>query len=201
MNKSMPLLERLAGPLKLGLGGAPLGNLYEQLSDAEAERTLEEAWRLGLRYFDTAPLYGHGLSELRLGRMLRTQPREDFVLSTKVGRLLRPDPAAPPERDGYVHGAAAGAAFRLQLRRHPALDRREPGTAGPLAHRHRADPRHRPPHAWPRRAARALSRGDGRRLPRARSAARRRRAGRHRHRRERVGGVPRRAGRAATSTA
>jgi D-threo-aldose 1-dehydrogenase len=102
--KSMPLLERLAGPLKLGLGGAPLGNLYEPLSDAEAERTLEEAWRLGLRYFDTAPLYGHGLSELRLGRMLRSRPRADFVLSTKVGRLLRPDPAAPPERDGYVHG-------------------------------------------------------------------------------------------------
>ena len=104
MNQRTTLLERLAGPLKLGLGGAPLGNLYTAVTDADAERALEEAWRLGLRYFDTAPLYGHGLSELRLGRMLQAKPREDFVLSTKVGRLLRPDPAAPPERDGYVHG-------------------------------------------------------------------------------------------------
>lgn len=104
VNTSRQRLERLAGPPKLGLGGAPLGNLYAPLDDESAERTIEEAWRLGLRYFDTAPLYGHGLSELRLGRALQKKPREAFVLSTKVGRLLRPDPAAPAERDGYVRG-------------------------------------------------------------------------------------------------
>jgi D-threo-aldose 1-dehydrogenase len=98
------LFERLAGPLRLGLGGAPLGNLYAPLDDESAERTIEEAWQQGLRYFDTAPLYGHGLSELRLGRVLGKKPRDSFVLSTKVGRLLRPDPAAPPARDGYVQG-------------------------------------------------------------------------------------------------
>jgi D-threo-aldose 1-dehydrogenase len=98
------LFEQLAGPLRLGLGGAPLGNLYAPLDDESAERTIEEAWQQGLRYFDTAPLYGHGLSELRLGRVLGKKPRDSFVLSTKVGRLLRPDPAAPPARDGYVQG-------------------------------------------------------------------------------------------------
>ncbi|MBT2324583.1 aldo/keto reductase [Variovorax paradoxus] len=98
------LFERLAGPLHLGLGGAPLGNLYAPLDDESAEQTVEEAWRQGLRYFDTAPLYGHGLSEQRLGRVLGRKPRDSFVLSTKVGRLLRADPAAPPVRDGYVQG-------------------------------------------------------------------------------------------------
>ncbi len=101
---SLPPLQRLAAPPRLGLGGAPLGNLYAPLAEGEAERTIEEAWRLGLRYFDTAPLYGHGLSETRLGRVLRRKPRGDFVLSTKIGRLLDADPAPPPERDGYVRG-------------------------------------------------------------------------------------------------
>lgn len=98
------LFERLAGPLRLGLGGAPLGNLYSPVDDDSAQRTIEEAWQQGLRYFDTAPLYGHGLSEQRLGRVLQKKPRDSFVLSTKVGRLLRADAAAPPERDGYVQG-------------------------------------------------------------------------------------------------
>src|SRR6476620_10695678 len=82
------VLDRLCSPLGgagLGLGGAPLGNLYAPLSDEAADQTLEAAWRLGLRYFDTAPLYGHGLSEQRLGRFLRARPRDAFVLSTKVG--------------------------------------------------------------------------------------------------------------------
>jgi len=97
------VLDRFQGPLRLGLGGAPLGNLYAPLSDDEALRTIEEAWHLGVRYFDTAPLYGHGLSEVRLGRFLQVQPRDHFILSTKVGRLLSPDPDPPAERDGYVH--------------------------------------------------------------------------------------------------
>jgi D-threo-aldose 1-dehydrogenase len=101
------VLDRLCSPLGgagLGLGGAPLGNLYAPLSDEAADQTLEAAWRLGLRYFDTAPLYGHGLSEQRLGRFLRARPRDAFVLSTKVGRLLQADPQAPPERDGFHRG-------------------------------------------------------------------------------------------------
>ncbi|WP_076999699.1 aldo/keto reductase [Variovorax sp. KK3] len=108
MSAAAHLLSRI-GPL--GLGGAPLGNLYAPLDDDEAGRTVEEAWRLGLRYFDTAPLYGHGLSEQRLGQVLRRKPRDDFVLSTKVGRLLSPDPAPPVERDGYVRGLPLAPRF------------------------------------------------------------------------------------------
>ncbi len=77
---------------RLGYGAAALGNLYEEMSDAVARRVLEAAWERGIRYFDTAPHYGLGLSERRLGAFLRTKPRDEFVLSTKVGRLLRPDP-------------------------------------------------------------------------------------------------------------
>ncbi|MFI4974033.1 MAG: aldo/keto reductase [Caulobacterales bacterium] len=79
----------------LGFGSAPLGNMHRVLSEAEAEATLEAAWDAGLRYFDTAPLYGHGLSEMRMGRVLRRRPRDAFLISTKVGRLL--EPCAPGE--------------------------------------------------------------------------------------------------------
>ena len=88
--------------LRLGLGGAPLGNLFEAVSDAEARQLVEAAWHSGCRSFDTAPHYGHGLSEHRLGAALRGQPRGDFVLSSKVGRLLTPDAAAPRAQHGYV---------------------------------------------------------------------------------------------------
>ena len=74
---------------KLGLGTAPLGGLFAPVSDAEAEATIARAWSLGVRYFDTAPLYGFGLAEQRLGRFLRSRPRDQYVISTKVGRLLR----------------------------------------------------------------------------------------------------------------
>ncbi len=76
----------------LGYGAANLGNLYRALDDGEAFAVLEAAWDAGIRNFDTAPHYGLGLSERRLGEFLRTKPREDYVLSTKVGRLLRPVP-------------------------------------------------------------------------------------------------------------
>lgn len=83
---------------ELGFGTAPLGNLYRAVGDAEADAVLSRAWDMGLRYFDTAPLYGFGLSETRLNRFLRGKPRGDYVLSTKIGRLLA---ACPPEaRDG-----------------------------------------------------------------------------------------------------
>ncbi len=72
----------------LGFGGAPLGNLYTAISEAEAQATLDAAWEAGIRLFDTAPLYGFGLSEERFGRALSGRPRAELVLSTKVGRLL-----------------------------------------------------------------------------------------------------------------
>jgi D-threo-aldose 1-dehydrogenase len=88
----------------LGFGGAPLGNLYTPLADDDAVALVRAAHALGIRYFDTAPHYGHGLSEHRIGAALRALPREDYLLSTKVGRLLTPDPRAPRDRDGYVGG-------------------------------------------------------------------------------------------------
>jgi D-threo-aldose 1-dehydrogenase len=72
----------------LGLGGATLGNLYAAMSDDEAAATVDAAWDAGIRLFDTAPHYGLGLSEERLGRALSRRPREEFVLSTKVGRII-----------------------------------------------------------------------------------------------------------------
>ena len=74
----------------LGFGGAGLGNLYREVSDEAAVETLDAAWGHGIRYFDTAPYYGFGLSEARLGAYLRSRDRNSFVLSTKVGRLLLP---------------------------------------------------------------------------------------------------------------
>jgi D-threo-aldose 1-dehydrogenase len=74
----------------LGFGGAGIGNLYRAMPDSRATATLEAAWDAGIRYFDTAPHYGLGLSERRLGGVLRGKPRHEFVVSTKVGRLLVP---------------------------------------------------------------------------------------------------------------
>jgi D-threo-aldose 1-dehydrogenase len=79
---------------QMGFGGAPLGNLFKPVAADAAQRAIDGAYDLGLRYFDTAPLYGHGLSERRLGEALRSRPRESFVLSTKVGRVL--EPGTPP---------------------------------------------------------------------------------------------------------
>jgi D-threo-aldose 1-dehydrogenase len=75
---------------RLGLGTAPLGGLYAPVAHDDALCTIEAAWQAGIRFFDTAPLYGHGLAEMRLGEALANRPRDDYVLATKVGRLLRP---------------------------------------------------------------------------------------------------------------
>jgi D-threo-aldose 1-dehydrogenase len=75
---------------RIGLGGAPLAGLFTPVPDAEATATVEAAWEEGWRYFDTAPHYGLGLSERRLGEALRDRPRADVVVSSKVGRLLVP---------------------------------------------------------------------------------------------------------------
>jgi D-threo-aldose 1-dehydrogenase len=77
----------------LGYGAANVGNLFRPLSDDEAWAVMDAAWDSGIRYFDTAPHYGLGLSERRLGAFLQTKPREEYVLSTKAGRLLRSNPA------------------------------------------------------------------------------------------------------------
>ena len=75
-------------PGTLGFGTAPLGNMFRDIPDAEARATVDAAWDDGIRYFDTAPLYGAGLAELRLGEALAERPRSDYVISTKVGRLI-----------------------------------------------------------------------------------------------------------------
>ncbi|MDR6866842.1 D-threo-aldose 1-dehydrogenase [Microbacterium resistens] len=85
----------------LGYGAANVGNLFRPLSDDEAWAVLDAAWESGIRYYDTAPHYGLGLSERRLGAFLRTKPRGEFVLSTKAGRLLRPN----PDRSGALDTA------------------------------------------------------------------------------------------------
>lgn len=87
---------------RLGLGTAPLGGLFRPISDPDAEATLVAAWQQGIRYFDTAPLYGSGLAENRLGRFLLGKPRSQFIVSTKVGRRLIPD-AGVTVHNGY-HG-------------------------------------------------------------------------------------------------
>src|SRR3954454_11398490 len=89
-----------AAPVKLGrtdlvvtrlaLGLAPIGGLYRPVGDEQAIATVDRAWERGVRLFDTAPLYGYGLSERRLGISLSKRPRDQFVLATKVGRVLVP---------------------------------------------------------------------------------------------------------------
>ncbi|WP_439410207.1 aldo/keto reductase [Bradyrhizobium sp. DASA03076] len=95
---------RLADNLEvtsIGLGSAPLGGLFSAVSDADAEATVAKAWSLGVRFFDTAPLYGFGLAERRLGAFLRQQQRESYVISTKVGRLLRAPDSTTVEDDHF----------------------------------------------------------------------------------------------------
>ncbi|MBB2897153.1 aldo/keto reductase [Pseudomonas sp. AS2.8] len=79
----------------LGFGGAPLGNMFREVGDADARATLEAAWDAGIRLYDTSPHYGAGLSERRFAEVLADKPRDDFVLCSKVGRLL--EPADQPE--------------------------------------------------------------------------------------------------------
>ncbi len=81
----------------LGMGCAPLGSWYKRVSDADARATVDAAWNAGVRLFDTAPFYGYTLSEHRLGEAMRDRPRSEWVLSTKVGRMMQPlkAPRAP----------------------------------------------------------------------------------------------------------
>ena len=97
------------GPL--GFGGASVGNLYREVDDLTAARVIDAFWEAGVRYFDTAPHYGLGLSEKRLGDSLRQRPRAEFIVSSKVGRLLKPDPTGATETN------AEGFMVRSTLRR------------------------------------------------------------------------------------
>lgn len=90
---------------RLGLGTAPLAGLYHAVAEDQALAALERAWDLGIRFFDTAPLYGYGLGETRTGAVLARKPRAEFALATKVGRLLRP--GAPPEPGQVFFGTPA----------------------------------------------------------------------------------------------
>ncbi|WP_147915471.1 aldo/keto reductase [Ruania zhangjianzhongii] len=99
--RARALTDRLA-LTEVGFGAACLGNLYSAISDEQSEACVDAAWDAGIRYFDTAPHYGLGLSERRLGRALAGRPRDEFTLSTKVGRLLVPRlPPLPRDDDMF----------------------------------------------------------------------------------------------------
>ena len=104
-------------PHWLGLGTAPLGGLHRAVEEHEAVEAIERAWDLGIRFFDTAPYYGSGLAETRLGLALRGRPRAEFVVSTKVGRRLEPGRSswhsAPPLR-AYFDFSYDGALRSLE---------------------------------------------------------------------------------------
>src|SRR5258708_28706212 len=95
----VPLGRTALTVTRFGLGTAPLAGLFEAVDEAQGIAVIERAWENGIRFFDTAPLYGHGLAELRLGKGLRQKPLDEFTLATKVGRLLRADVPPPPRPD------------------------------------------------------------------------------------------------------
>ena len=101
-------LARIPNLTELGLGAAQFGNLFRETTDEACVDAVDAAWEAGIRYFDTAPHYGLGLSELRLGRALAGRPRDEYVLSTKVGRALVPTPqnVGSLDDDGFIVPAA-----------------------------------------------------------------------------------------------
>lgn len=95
-------MTRYVPPRPLGMGGAPLGNLFDRIPEEVALATVEAAWNAGIRHYDTAPHYGAGLSEHRMGAVLRNNPRAEFALSTKVGRILEAADDVPEHDEGFV---------------------------------------------------------------------------------------------------
>ena len=83
-------------PVRIGIGGVAIGNAWRPTTNAESQATLAAAWDAGVRYYDTSPFYGFGLSERRFGHFLHAQPRDEFVLSTKVGRVFTATDVPPP---------------------------------------------------------------------------------------------------------
>jgi D-threo-aldose 1-dehydrogenase len=106
---------------ELGLGSAPFGNLYVETTDEASSATVAAAWDAGIRYFDTAPHYGVGLAERRLGVALSGRPRDEYVLSTKVGRLLVPDPDGAGEQDDQGFAVEATTRRRWDFSRDGVL--------------------------------------------------------------------------------
>jgi D-threo-aldose 1-dehydrogenase len=96
---------------QLGLGGASYGELFHRVSEQDAFGAIQAAWEGGVRYFDTAPWYGRGLSELRTGAGLRDHPREEYVLSTKIGRWLRARPEPGYDRAPWLGGLSFEVVF------------------------------------------------------------------------------------------
>jgi len=101
MSETQPRID-IPGPV--GFGGAPIGDMFTPCDAAAARETLATAWDHGIRHFDTAPHYGAGLSEQRMGAFLSDKPRDAYFLSTKVGRLLDPDPTGPELEHPFVGG-------------------------------------------------------------------------------------------------
>ncbi|TGN67199.1 aldo/keto reductase [Paracoccus liaowanqingii] len=95
----------------MGYGTASVGNLFREIDEATAATMFDTAWDAGIRYFDSAPLYGNGLAEIRTGQALRWKNRDDFVLSSKVGRILTPSPRASIDFSPYVNAAPFQAHF------------------------------------------------------------------------------------------
>ncbi len=141
-----PLLRRMLSRTgveltQLGFGGAGLGDLFEIVEDAEASATLQAAWDAGIRYYDTPPWYGRGQSEHRFGRALYRQPRADYVLSTKVGRLFNAfHDAENFEHNFWRGGPEIPAPVRLQLQWGDAELRGQPAAPWRATHRPAADP-------------------------------------------------------------
>lgn len=92
-------------------GTAPIGNIFQPIGEDEATRMIATAWDAGVRFFDTAPMYGHGLAELRTGHNLRAKNRDDFVLASKVGRVLKPAPRASIDFGPWVDAAPFSSHF------------------------------------------------------------------------------------------
>jgi D-threo-aldose 1-dehydrogenase len=92
MAQSLRAQRIFAAEFRFGLGGVPLGNEFEVVTDEDADATLQASWEAGARYFDVSPWYGLGLAERRFGRFLHRQPRDSYLLSTKVGKLLKASP-------------------------------------------------------------------------------------------------------------
>jgi len=113
----MSIRDKLPAASPLGFGTAPLGNMFRAIPDEEAAATVRAAWEQGIRFFDTAPFYGAGLAELRLGGWLPKQPRDSYTISTKVGRLVLDEIEDPASRDqGEKAGVfAAGLPNKIQI--------------------------------------------------------------------------------------
>jgi Predicted oxidoreductases (related to aryl-alcohol dehydrogenases) len=106
-----------------GFGTAPLGNMFRNIPEVEAAATVATAWEAGCRYFDTAPFYGAGLAEIRLGRELVTHKRDEYVLSTKVGCIILDEVASGPQESGEK-----GALFQYGRKNRVAYDYSVDGT-------------------------------------------------------------------------